>query len=94
MVQDVFSRKTWTRALVTKKPPEVQQAYKQIVEQVRDEGGQLLNKLTTAKGGEFTAVKKYMADTNRIYRFRTSRRSLATLDNAIGALKKGTCSRS
>ena len=29
-----------------------------------------------------------MEDMNRIYRIRTSRRSLATLDNAIGALKK------
>ena len=39
VVQDVFSRKNWTRALVTKQPPEVQQAFKQIVDQVRDERG-------------------------------------------------------
>ena len=87
-MQDVFSRKIWTRALVTKQPPEVQQAFKQIVDQVRDEGGQLPNKLTTDKGGEFRDVEAYMNDMNRIYRIRTSRRSLATLDSAIGALKK------
>ena len=55
---------------------------------MRDEGGQLPNKLTTDAGGEFAEVKKYMEDMNRIYRIRTSRRSLATLDSAIGALKK------
>ena len=87
-MQDVFSRKCWTRALVTKQPPEVQQAVKQIVDQVRDEGGQLPNKLTTDKRGEFRDVEAYMNDMNRIYRIRTSRRSLATLDSAIGALKK------
>ena len=57
VVQDVFSRKIWHRALVTKQPPEVQRAFKQIVEQVRDEGGQIANKLTTDKGGEFVDVK-------------------------------------
>ena len=56
-MQDVFSRKIWTRALVTKQPPEVQRAFKQIVEQVRDEGGQIANKLTTDKGDEFVDVK-------------------------------------
>ena len=88
VVQDVFSRKIWTRALVTKQPPEVQQAFKQIVDQVRDEGGELPNKLTTDAGGEFADVKTYMNEMNRIYRIRTSQRSLATLDSAIGALKK------
>ncbi len=53
----MFSKKIWNRALVTKQPAEVQQAFKQIVEQVRDEGGQIANKLTTDKGGEFVDVK-------------------------------------
>ena len=60
VVQDVFSRKMWTRALVTKQPPDVQRAFKQIVDQVRDEGGHLPNKLTTDKGGEFRDVETYM----------------------------------
>ena len=78
----------WAEALVTKQPAEVQRAFKRIVDQVREEGGQLPNKLTTDAGGEFTDVKKYMNDMNRIYRIRTSQRCLATLDSAIGALKK------
>ena len=51
-------------------------------------GGQIASKLTTDKGGEFRDVETYMEDMNRIYKIRTSRRSLATLDSAIGALKK------
>ena len=39
-------------------------------------------------GSAFTDVKKYMNDMNRIYRIRTSRRILATLDSAIVVLKK------
>ena len=69
------------------------QAFKRIVDQVREEGGQLPNKLTTDAGGEFADVKKYMNDMNRIYRIRTSRRSLATLDSAIWGIEESACSR-
>ena len=46
------------------------------------------NRLTTDAGGEFNAVNKYMGNNKRMYRIRTSLKSLATLDNAIGLLKK------
>ena len=86
VVQDVFSRKIWAEALVTKQPAEVQRAFKRIV----DRANVLLppNRLTTDAGGEFADVKKYMERNRRLYRIRTSLRSLATLDNAIGMLKK------
>ena len=89
VVQDVFSRFLWTEALTTKQPAEVLQAFKRIVERA----GVLLppNRLTTDAGGEFNAVKKYMEDNQRMYRIRTGLRSLATLDNAIGLLKKALC---
>ena len=86
VVQDVFSRKIWAEPLVTKQPDEVQRAFKRII----DRANVLLppNRLTTDAGGEFASVKKYMGRIRRLYRVRTSLISLATLDNAIGLLKK------
>ena len=88
VVQDVFSRKLWAEAMVTKQPDEVLRAFKKIIEHVRVDGGVIVNRLTTAAGGEIVDVKKFMTDMNRVYRVRTSLRSLATLDNAIGLMKK------
>ena len=88
VVQDVFSRKIWAEALVTKQPEEVLRAFKRILEKIREEGCQISDRLTTDAGGEFAGVKKFMGEMNRQYRVRTSQRSLATLDNAIGQLKK------
>ena len=88
VVQDVFSRNIWADALVTKQPDEVLRAFKRILEKVRAGSGQLANRLTPDVGGEFACVKIFMTEMNRIYKFRTSQRSLATLDSAIGSLKK------
>ena len=88
VVQDVFSRKIWAEATVTKQPDEILRAFKRILDKIRDEGGQIADRLTTDAGGEFAGVKKFMGEMNRQYRIRTSQRSLATLDNAIGLLKK------
>ena len=86
VVQDVFSRKIWAEAMMTKQPAEVQRAFKRII----DRANVLLppNRLTTDAGGEFADVKKYMERNRRTYRVRKSLRSLATIDNAIGLLKK------
>ena len=73
---------------MTKHPDEVLQVFRHILEKIREEGGQIANRLTTDAGGEFAGVKKFMHDMNRQYRVRSSMRSLATLDNAIGLLKK------
>ena len=88
VVQDVFSRKIWAEAMPTKLPAEVLRAFKRVLERIRDDGGIIANRLTTDAGGEFVDVKKFMHEQNRQYRIRTSLRSLATLDNAIGLLKK------
>ena len=71
---------------MTKQPAEVQRAFKRII----DRANVLLppNRLTTDAGGEFADVKKYMEKNRRTYRVRKSLRSLATIDNAIGQLKK------
>ena len=78
----------WAEPLVTKQPDEVQRAFKQII----DRANVLLppNRLTTDAGGEFASVKKYMERNRRLYRVRTSLRSLATLDNVIGLLKNSS----
>ena len=57
VVQDVFSRKIWAEALVTKQPEEVLRTFKQILEKIREEGCQISDRLTTDAGGEFAGVK-------------------------------------
>ena len=84
IVQDIFSRVIWAEALETKKPSEVLHAFKQIEQNI----GQLPDRLTTDAGSEFTGVKRYLEEKGKKYRTKTGLRSLATLDNAIGNLKK------
>ena len=73
VVQDIFSRKIWAEAMMTKQPAEVQRAFKRII----DRANVLLppNRLTTDAGGEFADVKKYMERNRRTYRVRKSLRS-------------------
>ena len=66
----MFSRKIYARATVTKQPAEVLQAFKQIWEEVQEEGGMIANRLTTDAGGEFESVKKFMQEMNRQYRIK------------------------
>ena len=86
VVQNVLSRFLWAEALPTKQPADVLQAFKRIYE--RANIPILPDRLTTDAGGEFKDVKAYMEKSNRIYRVKTELRSLATLDNAIGLMKK------
>ena len=51
VVQDVFSRKIWAEATVTKQPDEILRAFKRILDKIRDEGGQIADRLTTDAGG-------------------------------------------
>ena len=68
----------------TKKPAEVLLAFKHAEEKL----GQLPGRLTTDAGSELTAVKKYLDERGKKYRTKAAFRSLATLANASGNLKK------
>ena len=85
VVQRVFDRMLWTKALRSKRSQDVVGAFRQILE----EAGAKPTNLTTDKGGEFEAdFKRYVEAQGINYRTKTSMRQISTLDAAIGNLKK------
>ena len=85
VVQDVFSREIWAEPLPNKTPVKVAQAFEAILEEV----GTAPKKLTTDKGGEFAREFRALAEARGIeYRVKDNQRQIATIDVAIGGLKK------
>ena len=89
VVQDVFSRKIWTEALINKRPTTAAAAFKKIL----NKAGSVPAALTTDGGMKFSAEFKELCETKGIVPRQKDKddvNALATLDTAIGNLKKGT----
>ena len=87
VVQDVFSRRLWARALKSKRAEEVAEAFEGIL---RD-SGETPRSLTTDGGSEFSKVFKDLVARNDIEihtKDRYEPNVISTLDIAIGYLKK------
>lgn len=85
LVQDVFSRFLWGRALKTKQPKEVARAFQGILEEAKTTP----QKLTVDKGGEFQADFAALAKRAGIdLVVKSSLRQISTLDSAMGKLKR------
>ena len=87
VVQDVFSRKLWTEALINKVPKTVAEAFLKIVQRA----GKKPRTLTTDEGPEFDALFRAFVEGMGISLLEKKKidiNALATLDVAIGNLKK------
>ena len=87
VVQDVFSRFLWTEALVTKTPEEVAKAFEKILQRA----GMAPRSLTSDVGPEWSGDFARMLDSKGIISFQKrpeDKNAIATLDVAIGQLKK------
>jgi hypothetical protein len=86
VVQDVYSRKVWAKTLVDKQPGPVGKAYATIAR----EHGPPLN-LRTDAGNEFvgTPFQAHMDNKQTVHNIKTTKNGLATLDRAIGEIKRG-----
>ena len=87
VVQDVFSREIWTEALINKRPTTVAAAFKKIL----NKAGPVPAALTSDGGMEFSAEFKELLETKGIVPRQKDKddvNALATLDTAIGNLKK------
>jgi transposase InsO family protein len=85
-VQDIFSRKLWTRALQNATAREVAAAFKDLLRV----SGRICKEINTDAGGEFTTQQfKDMLREKGIlmHRVSDSKNDIATLDRAIGTLK-------
>ena len=85
VVQDIFTRFLWTRALLSTKAAEVRDAFKSIVDECR-----VPKELSTDRGTEFDNREfRVFLETKSIeHRWKVGVNDLATVDAAIGTLKK------
>lgn len=83
LVQDVFSRKLWARALAGKRPQDYIPAFRAVVAEAGKPGELNFD-------GEFDvpAFRRYLGEQNIEPRVKEGRQDLATLDAAMGALKR------
>ena len=83
VVQDIFSRFLFARALRSK--AETEAAFLRIMQ----ESGRKCEELSTDKGSEFTSTsfQARMRERQILHRFKTAPQDLATLDRAIGILR-------
>jgi hypothetical protein len=91
VVQDVFSRKLYARALKSKSPGEVAEALKSIIA----EAGDKPSSFETDQGREFEGAVEQLLDRESIIhrtKLPIQKHALATLDRAIATLR-GTLSR-
>lgn len=85
VVQDVFSRRLFALPLLNKRPETVLEAFKTIL----DESGERCEQLVVDKGGEFQSSFKEFVEAQGIqFTTKDNLRQIATLDVAIGYLKK------
>lgn len=85
VAQDVFSRRIFARALKNKRPPTVLAAFQDIL----DTSGERPKQLTVDKGGEFQATfQTFIESQGMKFVTKDNLRQIATLDVAIGYLKK------
>ena len=87
VVQDVFSRKIWTEALINKRPATAAAAFKKIL----NKAGSVPAALTSDGGMEFSAEFKELLETKGVVPRQKDKddiNAIATLDTAIGNLKK------
>ena len=87
VVQDVFSRKIWTEALINKRPATAAAAFKKILNKV----GSVPAALTSDGGKDFSAEFKELLETKGIaprQKDKDDINAIATLDTAIGNLTK------
>ena len=86
IVQDIFTRFIWTRALETPKAVEVRDAFKDIV----SKSGRKPKELNTDKGSEFEnrELRVYLETQSIEHRVKVGVNDIATVDAAIGTLRK------
>jgi len=87
VVQDVFSRKLFTRALMNKRPETVATAFREIL----DEAGAKPNSCTSDMGAEFGSSFVKMLEREGIraaHKDPQDKNAIASIDVAIGNLKK------
>ena len=92
VVQDVFSRFLYTEALPNKKPETVAAGFRKIL----GRAGTTPKALVTDKGGEFgQTFQSLLANRNITFqqKQKDDTNAIATLDTAIGNLKKGVGTR-
>ena len=83
LVQDVFSRLVFGIATISKQPNEILSKFEELCDKLKEEYAEFeIRRITTDEGSEFRLFDKYN------HKLKTSLRSLATLDNAIGSFKK------
>jgi hypothetical protein len=86
IVQDIFMRYIWTRALESSKGAEVHDALKDIVQK----SGRRPKELNTDKGPEFEnrELRVYLETQSIQHRVKVGTHDIATVDAAIGTLRK------
>ena len=87
VVQDVFSRKIWTEAIMDKRPATVASAFQTILDKV----GSVPAALTSDQGAEFSGQFRDLLETKGIIPRQKDKddvNAIATLDTAVGNLKK------
>jgi hypothetical protein len=87
IVQDIFTRYIWTRALESTKYVEVRDAFKDIVQK----SGRKPKELNTDQGPEFKKnpqLKVYLETQSIEHRLKVGVNDIATVDAAIGTLRK------
>ena len=87
VIQDVFSRKIWTEALLDKRPATVAAAFQTIL----SKAGAVPTALTSDQGAEFSGEFRDLLETKGIVPRQKDKddvNAIATLDTAIGNLKK------
>ena len=83
LVQDVFSRLVFGIATMTKSSKHILDRFEDLAASIKEKHTEFeIRRITTDGGAEFNLFKKYN------HHLKTSLRSLATLDNAIGSFKK------
>ena len=87
VVQDVFSRKIWTEAMVDKRPSTTAAAFQTIL----DKASATPTALTSDKGAEFSGEFRDLLETKGIVPRQKDKydiNAIATIDTVIGNLKK------
>ena len=86
IVQDIFTRYVWTRALKSPKAAEVRDAFRDIVQK----SGRKPKELNTDKGSEFEnqEFRAYLEAQSIHHLVKVGVNDIATVDAAIGALRK------
>jgi hypothetical protein len=86
IVQDIFTRYIWTRALKRPKAVEVRDAFKDIVQK----SGRRPKELNSDRGPEFEnqEFRTYLETQSIHHRVKVGANDIATVDAAIGALRK------